>query len=338
MRERVAMWEQFTDRTSRALFFAYAEAARLGAERVGAQHLLLGLARDRDSVATRVLGRLGLPGARVRQEMVKRLAAPQDAPGGEIALDPGVNEVFNLALEEARALGYDAIGPEHLLLGILRHGQSEAARLFADWGIDLENARREVVYFASGGHDNPLEIPGWQRFRARARRVISLAQDEALAFGQEKVAPEHLLLGLIREEDCFAARLLTRLGADLDRIREDVEARLGQRGHGSAKNVELEESARRVLSAAVEEAWSDFESDVGTEHLLLGLIREGEGIVADTLGAAGVSLERARQETVAALSGFASLRTVVRQRVAESLGRQRGPKKAQASEEQPGTT
>lgn len=332
------MWEQFTDRTSRALFFAYAEAARLGAERVGAEHLLLGLARDRDSVAARVLGRLGLSGARVRQEMMKRIAARQEMPAGELALDASVNEIIHLALEEGRTLGYEDIGPEHLLLGILRHGSSEAAQLFADLGVDLERARREVVYFVSGGHENPLEIPGWQRFRARARRVISLAQDEALAFGQERVAPEHLLLGLLREEDCLAARVLTRLGASLDRLREEIEAQLGQRGIGSGKNADLDDCTRRVLSAAVEEAWSDFESDVGTEHLLLGLIREGEGIVADTLGAAGVSLERARQETVAALSGFASLRTVVRQRVAESLGRQRGPKKAQASEEQPGTT
>src|SRR5881628_1491668 len=136
----------------------------------------------------------------------------------------------------------------------------------------------------------------WQRFTERARRVVFFAQEEAGRLGENYVGTEHLLLGLVRENDSVAARILERLGVPLGRIRSDIERQV-TRGHGnSGQDMQLTPRAKRVIDLSYEEARQLNNNYIGTEHLLLGLIREGDGLAARVLVKLGADLERTRRE------------------------------------------
>ncbi|MER3403708.1 MAG: ATP-dependent Clp protease ATP-binding subunit ClpC [Armatimonadota bacterium] len=138
----------------------------------------------------------------------------------------------------------------------------------------------------------------WQRFTERARKVIFYAQEEAQRLGESQVSTEHLLLGLVRESDSVAARILDRLGVSLQRIRNEVD-RFAQRGDARpTQEMSLTSRAKRVIDLAYDEARQLNNNYIGTEHLLLGLIREGEGLAARVLHKLGVDLERARREVM----------------------------------------
>src|SRR5918911_3992023 len=140
----------------------------------------------------------------------------------------------------------------------------------------------------------------WQRFTERARRVVFFAQEEAARLGESYVGTEHLLLGLVRENDSVAARILDRLGVPLGRIRSDIERQV-TRGHGNlGQDMQLTPRAKRVIDLAYEEARQLNNNYIGTEHLLLGLVRESDGIAGRVLARMGVDLNHARQETWAA--------------------------------------
>lgn len=138
----------------------------------------------------------------------------------------------------------------------------------------------------------------WQRFTERARKVIFYAQEEAQRLGENQVSTEHLLLGLVRETDSVAARILDRLGISLQRVRQEVErfAHRGDSRHG--QEMQLTPRAKRVIDLAYDEARQLNNNYIGTEHLLLGLIREGEGLAARILTKLGVDLDRARREVM----------------------------------------
>jgi ornithine carbamoyltransferase len=136
----------------------------------------------------------------------------------------------------------------------------------------------------------------WQRFTERGRRAVFFAQEEAAQLGENYIGTEHLLLGLIREHDCVAVRILDRMGIPLARIRSDIE-RQATRGHGNlAQDMQLTPRAKRVIDLAYEEARQLNNNYIGTEHLLLGLIREGDGLATRVLVKLGADLERARCE------------------------------------------
>jgi len=143
----------------------------------------------------------------------------------------------------------------------------------------------------------------WQRFTERARRVVFFAQEEAARLGENYVGTEHLLLGLVRESDSVAARILDRLGVPLGRIRADIERQV-TRGHGNlGQDMQLTPRAKRVIDLAYEEARQLNNNYIGTEHLLLGLIREGDGLAARVLVKQGADLERTRREVYAMQEG-----------------------------------
>src|SRR5437870_476897 len=135
----------------------------------------------------------------------------------------------------------------------------------------------------------------WQRFTERARRVVFFAQEEAARLGENYVGTEHLLLGLVRENDSVAARILDRLGVPLGRIRSDIERQV-TRGHGNlGQDMQLTPRAKRVIDLAYEEARQLNNNYIGTEHLLLGLIGEEEGLGGKVLRELGAELKRARR-------------------------------------------
>jgi len=138
----------------------------------------------------------------------------------------------------------------------------------------------------------------WQRFTERARKVVFYAQEEAQKFGEGYVSTEHLLLGLVRESDSVAARVLEKLGVSLNRIRAEVEKQLPRGDARPNQDMTLTPRAKRVIDLAYDEARNLNNNYIGTEHLLLGLIREGDGLAGRVLAKLGVELEKARREVM----------------------------------------
>lgn len=141
----------------------------------------------------------------------------------------------------------------------------------------------------------------FDKFTERARKVLSLAQEEAQRFQHNYIGTEHLLLGLVREEEGVAAKVLLKLGVELNRVREAVEFIIGRGDRIVLGEIGLTPRAKKVIELAIDEARSMKHHYIGTEHLLLGLVREGEGIAAGVLESLGVRLERVRRETFAVL-------------------------------------
>ena len=142
----------------------------------------------------------------------------------------------------------------------------------------------------------------FDKFTERARRVLTLAQEEAQRFNHNYIGTEHLLLGLVREGDGVAAKVLSNLGVELNKVRSAVEFIIGRGDRTTSGEIGLTPRAKRVIELAVDEARRLNHSYIGTEHLLLGLVREGEGIAAGVLESLGVNLERVRGETTRILA------------------------------------
>ncbi|MCH7488808.1 MAG: ATP-dependent Clp protease ATP-binding subunit, partial [Chloroflexi bacterium] len=142
----------------------------------------------------------------------------------------------------------------------------------------------------------------FDKFTERARRVLTLAQEEAQRFNHNYIGTEHLLLGLVREGDGVAAKVLSNLGVELSKVRSAVEFIIGRGDRATVGEIGLTPRAKKVIELAVDEARRLSHHYIGTEHLLLGLVREGEGIAASVLESLGVNLERVRAETTRILS------------------------------------
>ena len=132
----------------------------------------------------------------------------------------------------------------------------------------------------------------FDKFTERARRVLTLAQEEAQRFNHNYIGTEHLLLGLVREGDGVAARVLYNLGVKLPTVRSSVEFIIGRGESMIMGEIGLTPRAKKVIELAVDEARRLNHHYIGTEHLLLGVIREGEGIAAGVLESLSVSLGR----------------------------------------------
>src|SRR5579884_1209530 len=142
----------------------------------------------------------------------------------------------------------------------------------------------------------------FDRFTERARKVLTLAQEEAQRFNHNYIGTEHLLLGLVREGDGVAAKVLANLGIELQKVRSAVEFIIGRGERQVSGEIGLTPRAKKVIELAVDEARRLGHHYIGTEHLLLGLIREGEGIAAGVLESLGVNLEKVRSEVIKVLT------------------------------------
>jgi ATP-dependent Clp protease ATP-binding subunit ClpC len=140
-----------------------------------------------------------------------------------------------------------------------------------------------------------------ERFTQRARRVLTLAQEEAERLSHNYIGTEHLLLGLIREENGVAGRVLRELGAKPERVAEMVERMTGAGRRAPAGKLDLTPRTKQVIEYAVDEARKLGHSYIGTEHLLLGLIRQGDGVAIDVMRQLGLTPDRIRRETLRAV-------------------------------------
>jgi len=142
----------------------------------------------------------------------------------------------------------------------------------------------------------------FEKFSERARRVLSLAQEEAQRFNHNYIGTEHILLGLVRETEGVAARVLSSLSVDLTKVRSAVEFIIGRGEKPAQGEIGLTPRAKKVVELAVDEARRMNHTYIGTEHLLIGLLREGEGVAAGVLESLGVTLDKVRAETHRILS------------------------------------
>jgi Clp amino terminal domain, pathogenicity island component len=145
----------------------------------------------------------------------------------------------------------------------------------------------------------------FERFTDRARRVVVLAQEEARGLDHNYIGTEHLLLGLIAEGDGVAARTLESLDVSLEAVRARVQEVIGRGERAPGEQIPFTPRAKKVLELSLREALALSHNYIGTEHILLGLIREGEGIAAQVLTELGVRHDQVREQVVRLLSGYA---------------------------------
>src|SRR5664280_1183835 len=151
----------------------------------------------------------------------------------------------------------------------------------------------------------------FERFTDRARRVVVLAQEEARMLNHNYIGTEHILLGLIHEGEGVAAKALESLGISLEGVRSQVEEIIGQGQSAPSGHIPFTPRAKKVLELSLREALQLGHNYIGTEHILLGLIREGEGVAAQVLNKLGADLNRVRQQVIQLLSGYQGKEPVV---------------------------
>jgi ATP-dependent Clp protease ATP-binding subunit ClpC len=143
----------------------------------------------------------------------------------------------------------------------------------------------------------------FERFTDRARRVVVLAQEEAVLLNHNYIGTEHILLGLIHEGEGVAAKALESIGISLEAVRAEVEEIIGRGESTPSGQIPFTPRAKKVLELSLREALQLGHNYIGTEHILLGLIREGEGVAAQVLVKLGADLSRVRRQVIQLLSG-----------------------------------
>jgi Clp amino terminal domain, pathogenicity island component len=146
----------------------------------------------------------------------------------------------------------------------------------------------------------------FERFTDRARRVVVLAQEEARMLDHNWIGTEHILLGLMREGEGIAAKALESLGISLDAVRQQVEEIIGRGQQPPSGHIPFTPRAKKVLELALRESLQLGHNYIGTEHILLGLIREGDGVAALVLVTLGADLNRVRQQAIQLLHGHSA--------------------------------
>lgn len=329
-------FDKFTARARQVLHLAQKEAQRFQHNYIGTEHILLGLTRLDSGVAIEVLKNLDVEVSKVRSSVEYIIGQGDRIILGEIGLTPRAKKVIELAVEEARHLNHHYIGTEHLLLGLIRQGDSIAAGVLTKLGVDLEKARAQTLIVLNRGKNSPSgdaeapfseDVPStasssiippaehtalqgqstqqsgepFDKFTEQARKALSLAQEEAQGFQHNYIGTEHLLLGLLHEDKSLGARVLKNLGVELARVRSAVVFIIGRGDRIVLGEIGLTPRAKKVLELSIDEAQRMGHERIGTEHILLGLVREGEGIAAGVLTSMGVKLEQVRAETLKAL-------------------------------------
>ncbi len=157
------MFERFTERARKVVYLAQQEAARLGHNVVGTEHLLLGLLSEGEGVAAKALESLDIRLDKIRDEVEKIIGSGETNPFGEIPFTPRAKRVLELAVDEGRQLGHNYVGTEHILLGLIREGEGVAAQVLKNLGADLDRVRKEVIGLLGGNTGGYSEQPGVPR-------------------------------------------------------------------------------------------------------------------------------------------------------------------------------
>ena len=234
------MWQRFTERARRVVFFAQEEAGRLGENYVSTEHLLLGLVRENDSVAARILDRMGVSLGRIRSEIERQVTRGDGRLGQDMQLTPRAKRVIDLAYDEARNLNNNYIGTEHLLLGLIREGEGLAGRVLQKLGVDLERTRREVMNLQDGETTAITST----RTRSRTPTLDEFGRDYTELARQDKLDP------------CIGRQTeIERVIQILSRRTKNNPCLIGEPGVG--KTAIAEGLAQRIISGDIPEMLKD---------------------------------------------------------------------------------
>ncbi len=383
------MFDRFTERARKVMHLARQEALQLNHEYIGTEHVLLGIVKEGTGVAASVLEKLNVDLKKIRMDVGKLVqGGSYRVTMGMLPFTPRAKKALELTLDEARSLGHNYIGTEHLLLGLLREQEGVAAQVLMNLGVKLDEVRKQILDYlgpseppeagktgkASEGsastpereealhsekerlsrekekavaaqdferaaklrdeleqlakkleatepalavsrkveafrqaiRDRLEEIAGpesfgggesqavrrgsspwgnmFDRFTECAKNALHLSRQEALRLNHEYIGTEHLLLGVIKEGTGVAISVLRKLGADLKLVRLEIEklARISTK-EVAAGELPFTPGAKKVLEFSLDEARAFGHNYIGTEHLLLGLLRVQEGIAAHVL-------------------------------------------------------
>jgi ATP-dependent Clp protease ATP-binding subunit ClpA len=316
------VYDRYTEKARRAIFFAHYEASKLGSTTIETEHLLLGLLREGHSTIKRFLG-AEVSQESVREQIKAHTLIPENAAASlDLPLTNESKRVLAYAAEEAQRLGVRLVGTEHLLLGLLREEDGFAALMLRERGVTLEWSRREILESyaqlrtersdittsAVAGKliDETSAAPSSDRrqqprksfapYNERARRALLFARLEASQVGATSIETEHLMLGLLREGKAVLG-LFAEPARALHSIRSQVELHTAP-GSPSPMGMDLPltEECRRALYFGAEEAQKLNRDLIGPEHLLMGILREEQSFAARVLRDRGVSLDEIRKK------------------------------------------
>ncbi len=345
---RLFRQRKLTAAAKRALQGAAEEAQRLQHGYIGTEHLLLGLLRVEDEVTAGLLTGLEVELGKVRSAVEAIISRGDQPVTGTLHTTPRINAVFALAVEEAQRLGRDTVDTPHLLLGLVREGRNVPFGVLESRGVTLDTLREAVAALpeAAEGEQHREEqeedgeaggsawweqvdvstTPGgrFDKLTARSKKVLVLAAEEAQRLNHTYIGTEHLLLGLVREGRGTGSVMLADLGVDLGKVRNAVESVVRRGERPAAGEAQLTPRATKTIELAIEEARRLGHGYVGTEHLLLSLIREEAGLAAIILGNLDVLAEQVQHSVQQRLerespAAPASLRTRVEQSLRKLL-------------------
>jgi len=289
------MFERFTERARQVVVLAQEEARALRHNYIGTEHLLLGLLREEEGLAARVLGDLGVTVDRVRGQVVRIVGSGEEVTSGQIPFTPRAKKVLELALREALSLGHNHIGTEHLLLALVRENEGVAARILLDFDADSEKVRNEVLRLLSGPSSRRFSGGVTDAHRTPNPLRPPLDWDRAGLLWR----PDRMLRGSLREAERLASRALAEFGLRVERVRPRPTPPPRPRAavrHGSAR---FNPQARQAMELAKREAVSLGHDHIGPEHILLGVLSTEHGLAVHALEQLGVTHERVRPQVVA---------------------------------------
>ncbi len=255
------MWQRFTERARKVVFFAQEEAQKFGEGYVSTEHLLLGLLRDSDSVALRVLENTGIDPKLLRTEVETALSRGDGVRNHEMTLTPRAKRVIDLAYDEARLLGNDYIGTEHLLLGLIREGEGLAGRILAKLDVYLDACRIAVKGMQNA--DGPktssnAEAPRQSESAAHYSRLLVEAIDRSITFvahyesTDDDVRPIHLLIGLFVDPSEPLQQLLKAQNADPEDLLAELRTHLNYAESPPGKQPAFHPSLETVFKEALQ--------------------------------------------------------------------------------------
>ncbi|MCH7904044.1 MAG: hypothetical protein IH944_05685 [Armatimonadetes bacterium] len=279
------MWQRFTERARKVVFFAQEEAQKFGEGYVSTEHILLGLVTEDDSTAARVLERLGVKRGRIRTEIEKQLPDGDSILPQDMSLTPRAKRVIDLAYDEARKLKNNYIGTEHLLLGLIREGDGLASLVLNKLGVELERARDAVRELQDDGAPTRDEGDESDVYGSTmlAQQKLANAEKEAEMFGLHGlVYPIHLLWALVSSPACAACSVLTDLGVKPADLLVKVVKQLSRR-EATSMGATRSEALEEVLESASGFAAQLDCHAIATEHFLIALVGCGDKKVEQLL-------------------------------------------------------
>jgi hypothetical protein len=319
-----AMFEKFTNRSQRVMVLAREEARALNHSYVGSEHILLGLLREGVGVGAVALESIGVTQQAVRAKVIEIAGEGQPPTADDIPFTRGAQSALERSRDEASRLGDGYVGTESILLALTAERDGAAAQVLLRLGADLDRVRLRVTELLTGAYHAANDSPArdsaaaetgagsgsstFERFTDRARRVVVMAQDEARALNHGYIGTEHILLGLVREGDGVAAKALGSLGISLETLRRQVEEIIGRGPQAPSGHISFTPRGKKVLELALLEASELNHGYIGTEHILLGLVREGDGVAAQVLVGLGADADRVRQQVIQLLASYQAQR------------------------------